>query len=56
MLVKVKEDLKHSDARYKWAGRTGLVVNIFTSCKAVQFDTGEIVKFYHQHLEPVNRR
>ena len=55
MLVKVKEELKDSEARGKWAGRTGLVVKILTSCKAVQFDTGETVKFYHQHLQPINQ-
>ena len=52
MLVKVKEELKNSEARGKWAGRTGLVVKTLTSCKAVRFATGETVKFYHQHLQP----
>ena len=52
MLVKVKEELKNSEARGKWAGRTGLVVKTLTSCKSVRFATGETVKFYHQHLQP----
>ncbi len=55
MLVKVKEELKNSEARGKWAGRTGLVVKTLTSCKAVRFATGETVKFYHQHLQTINQ-
>ena len=55
MLVKVKEELKNSEARGKWAGRTGLVVKVLTSCKAVRFANGETVKFYHQHLETINQ-
>ena len=55
MLVKVKEELKNSEARGQWAGRTGLVVKVLKSCKAVRFCSGETVKFYHQHLETINQ-
>ena len=52
MPVKVKEELKSSEARGIYAGRVGLVVKTLKSCKAVRFPTGETVKFYHQHLQP----
>lgn len=53
MLVKVIEDLKDSEARGSYAGRIGLVVQTLSSCKAVRFCTGETIKFYHQHLQPL---
>ena len=52
MLVKVKEELKDSEARGEYAGRIGLVIKTLKSCKVVRFSTGETVKFYHQHLQP----